>query len=179
MIPDENLNFKQLLQNTKAIVLDVDGVLSSAKVLIEPDGDLQRTTNIKDGFVIQLVIRLGIKIAIITGGRSETVLHRFRKIGVENIYINVKDKNIAFDSFLNKYNLKASDVLYMGDDLPDYQVMQRVGIATCPADAAQEIKSISLYISGFKGGEGCVRDIIEQVLRCQGKWMTKEAFVLC
>lgn len=179
MIPDESLNFKQLLKNITAIVLDVDGVLSTCKVQIEPDGELQRNTNVKDGFAIQLAIRMGLKIGIITGGKSEAVVNRYKKIGVEDIYFQVKDKNIALDEFASKYNLKLSEILYMGDDLPDYQIMQRVGVATCPLDAALEIKAISLYVSQHKGGETCVRDIIEQVLRTQGKWMTQEAFVLC
>ncbi|MBP7075922.1 MAG: HAD hydrolase-like protein [Bacteroidales bacterium] len=179
MIPDESLNFKQLLKNIKAIVLDVDGVLSSCQVLIEPDGELQRNTNVKDGFVVQLATRMGIRIGIITGGKSDAVVKRYNKIGVDDVYYQVKDKNTALDEFMNKHNLKPSEILYMGDDLPDYRVMQRVGVATCPLDAAQEIKAISLYVSQYKGGEGCVRDIIEQVLRTQGKWMTNEAFVLC
>ncbi|HPG73289.1 MAG TPA: HAD hydrolase family protein [Bacteroidales bacterium] len=178
MIPDDRLNFKQLLKSIEAIVLDVDGVLSSSMVLIEPDGELQRTTNVKDGFAIQLALRMGLKVAIITGGHSKAVVNRFRKIGVVDIYYKVSDKNIALNDFVNKHNLNLANVLYMGDDLLDYLVMQRVGMATCPLDAAPEIKQISLYVSQYKGGEACVRDIIEQVLRTQDKWMTKEAFVL-
>ncbi|NLA25130.1 MAG: HAD-IIIA family hydrolase [Bacteroidales bacterium] len=179
MILNEHLNFKQLLKNIKAIVLDVDGVLSSNKVLIDQNGELQRFTNVKDGFAIQLAIRMGIEIAIITGGRSDAVVKRFENLGVKHIYFKVNDKNTALDDFVEKTGIKLSEILYMGDDLIDYEVMQRVGVATAPIDAAQEIKQISIYVSQFAGGEACVRDIIEQVLRIQGKWMTKEAFVLC
>lgn len=178
MIPNEDLNFKKLLYNVKAIVLDVDGVLSGNKVLMQDDGELLRTANVKDGFAIQYAVRMGFKIGIITGGWSEVVRTRYNRLGVTDIYIKSKDKPQEFQNFLTKNNLNAQNVLYMGDDLLDYKVMKMAGIAVCPKDAANEIKAISVYISDYCGGEGCVRDIIEQVMRSQGKWMTEEAFVL-
>lgn len=174
----DNLNFKKMLQDVKAIVLDVDGVLSGNKVLMQNDGELIRTANVKDGFAIQYAVRMGLKIGIITGGRSEVIRTRYKGLGVTDIYIKCKDKRIEFADFIKKHNFEAKDVLYMGDDLLDYHVMKQVGISTCPQDAADEIKSISLYISSYNGGEGCVRDIIEQVMRSQGSWMDQKAFVL-
>ncbi|HRW20882.1 MAG TPA: HAD hydrolase family protein [Bacteroidales bacterium] len=178
MIPTEDLNFKKLLNNVKAIVLDVDGVLSGNKVLMHDNGELIRTANVKDGFAIQYAVRMGLKVGIITGGWSEVVQTRYSRLGVKDIYIKCKDKRNEFEDFLIKNNLEAKDVLYMGDDLLDYHVMKIAGIAVCPKDAASEIKAISVYISDYCGGEACVRDIIEQVMRAQGKWMTEEAFVL-
>jgi 3-deoxy-D-manno-octulosonate 8-phosphate phosphatase (KDO 8-P phosphatase) len=178
MIPNEDLNFKKLLHNVKAIVLDVDGVLSGSKVLMQDDGELLRTANVKDGFAIQYAVRMGLIIGIITGGWSEVIRIRYNRLGVKDIYIKSKDKRKEFQDFLNKNNLHAQNVLYMGDDLLDFNVMKMAGISVCPKDAASEIKAISVYISDYCGGEGCVRDIIEQVMRAQGKWMTEEAFVL-
>ena len=170
------LNFKEELKNVKAFVFDVDGVFSSPSVLIHPSGEMLRTTNIKDGYAIFHAVKMGYPIAIITGGDSELVKTRFEKLGVKHIYIKAKDKMIHFKDFLSKENLKAEDVLYMGDDIPDYPVLKVVGVPTCPEDAAVEIKTISKYISHRKGGEGCVRDVVEQVLRSQGNWMNAEAF---
>jgi 3-deoxy-D-manno-octulosonate 8-phosphate phosphatase (KDO 8-P phosphatase) len=178
MIPLDNLNFKQMLKQVKAIVLDVDGVLSGNKVLMQEDGDLLRTANVKDGFAIQYATRMGLKIGIITGGWSEVVRTRYARLGVEDIYIKCKDKRIEFADFIKKHNIEAKDVLYMGDDLLDYHVMKLAGIPACPKDAANEIKAISLYISEYNGGEGCVRDIIEQVMRSKSIWMNEKAFVL-
>ena len=170
------LNFKEQLKNIKAFVFDVDGVFSSSKMYLNPDGEMLRSTNIKDGYSIFHARRMNFPIAIISGGSSDATRKRFEYLGVEHIYLSSKNKLIDFENFLSKVNLKAEDILYMGDDLPDYPVMKLVGIATCPADAAVEIKSIAKYISNKKGGEACVRDVVEQVLRSQGKWMNAESF---
>ena len=131
--------------------------------------------NIKDGYAVQFAVKQGFPVAVITGGSSISVKIRFNDLGVTDIYLQSSNKFEDFNDFILKYGLDPQYVLYMGDDLPDLEVMMNTGIPTCPADSVEEIKSVSKYISGIKGGEGCVRDVIEQVLRAQGKWMDKEA----
>lgn len=169
-------NFKEELSKVRAFIFDVDGVLSDAKIYLHPEEGLMRSMNIKDGYAIQYAIRKGYPVGIITGGNSRTVEERFRNLGVSDIYLESKKKTENLRDFLSKHELNPEDVLYMGDDLPDYLVMQEVGFPVCPSDAVEEIKSISVYISDKSGGEGCVRDVIEQVLRLQGKWMGADAF---
>jgi len=169
-------NFKEELSKVKAFVFDVDGVLSDAKIYLHPGGELMRSMNIKDGYAIHYAIRKGYPVGIITGGNSEAVEGRFRYLGVSDIYLRSKNKMEDLKDFLAKHDLGTENILYMGDDLPDYQVMQEVGFPTCPSDAVEEIKSISLYISDKSGGEGCARDVIEQVLRLHGRWMEADAF---
>lgn len=169
-------NFKEGLTKVKAFVFDVDGVFASSKVILHPSGDLMRTMNIKDGYSVFYAIRKEYLFCIISGGTSESVRTRFQKLGVSDIYLGSHNKMNDFKEFLLKYNLKPENVLYMGDDLPDYEVMKMSGVPTCPSDAVEEIKAISSYISDKAGGEGCVRDVIEQVLRLQGKWMNGDAF---
>ncbi|MFO7878752.1 MAG: KdsC family phosphatase [Bacteroidota bacterium] len=170
MTPLKDLNFKEKLRNIKAFVFDVDGVLSKAIVSIEDNGKLGRTTNVRDGFAIKRALEEGYVIGIISGGKNGSVSERYGNLGVKSIYLDSSDKMADFRDILNEYQLDASQVLYMGDDLPDYDVMIESGVATCPADAAEEIKGISLYISEKNGGEACVRDIISQVMRTQNKW---------
>ncbi len=162
-------NFKERLKDIKAFVFDVDGVFSDL-IILHSDGKLMRHMNVKDGFAVKTAAEAGYNIGIITGGDSESVRSRFDKLGVRHVYLESSDKNKDFDDFLKINNLKAEDVLYMGDDIPDYTVMKRCALATCPADAVEEIQSISHYISDKPGGTGCVRDVIEQVMRAQGKW---------
>ncbi len=169
-------NFKEDLKKVRAFAFDVDGVLSDPKVYLSADGELMRTMNTKDGYALQYASKRGYPIAIITGGRTESVGLRFSNLGIRDIYLGASDKIEDFNNFRKKYGLAADEVLFMGDDLPDYNVMKACGVPTCPADAVEEIKSVSVYISHLKGGEGCVRDIIEQVLRLHGKWMDGEAF---
>ncbi len=168
--------FKEELLKIKAFVFDVDGVFSSSTLFLHHTGDIMRSTNIKDGFAVQHAIKQGYKIAIISGGISESVRIRFANLGVEHIYLGASNKIESFNNFLKKTNLKENEIMYMGDDLPDYPVMKRVKLPVCPIDAAEEIKSISAYISHLKGGEGCVRDVIEQVLRSQNNWFNENAF---
>ena len=163
-------NFKEDLMKVKAFAFDVDGVLSWQVIPLHPSGEPMRTANIKDGFAIQLAVKLGYPVAIITGGKTEAVHKRYATLGVPDVYMGSSDKIIDFEAWIAKYNIKPENVLYMGDDLPDYPVMKRVGVPVCPADAVEEIKSLCKYISHYKGGEGCVRDVMEQVLRAQGKW---------
>jgi 3-deoxy-D-manno-octulosonate 8-phosphate phosphatase (KDO 8-P phosphatase) len=169
-------NFKEELRNVRAFIFDVDGVLSDAKIYLHPGGELMRSMHIKDGYAIHYALRKGYPVCIITGGNSGAVEERFRNLGVRDIYLKSSDKVKDMRDFAVKYDLGPENILYMGDDLPDYRVMQEVGFPTCPADAVEEIKSISLYISDKSGGDGCARDIIEQVLRLHGRWMESDAF---
>lgn len=167
---NSNKNFKELLGHVKAFVFDVDGVFTDGTIILHPSGELLRTSNTRDGYAVHVAVERGFPVAIISGGKSESVRKRFQGLGVTDIYLGAIDKLEALNDFRFKYGLELSDILYMGDDLPDYEAMQKVGIPTCPRDAAPEIKQISRYISSFDGGKGCVRDVIEQVLRLNGKW---------
>jgi 3-deoxy-D-manno-octulosonate 8-phosphate phosphatase (KDO 8-P phosphatase) len=169
-------NFKEDLKNVRGFAFDVDGVFS-ANIFLLSSGEQIRSMNIKDGYAVQLAVKKGYPIAIITGGVSEAIRMRFEGLGVKDIYMKCCNKVDHFNDFCTKYNLTSADILYMGDDLPDYHVMKIAGVPTCPCDAAEEIKSLSKYISAIKGGEGCVRDVIEQVLRAQEKWMDHDAFL--
>jgi len=162
-------NFKERLKDIKAFVFDVDGVFSENMVL-HTDGELTRHMNVKDGFAVKTAVDKGFIIAIISGGNSESVRKRFRDLGVTDIYLASPNKLDDYKDFYMKYNLKPEQILYMGDDIPDYQVMKLSGLATCPADAVEEIQGIAHYISDKEGGKGCVRDVIEQVLRAQKRW---------
>jgi 3-deoxy-D-manno-octulosonate 8-phosphate phosphatase (KDO 8-P phosphatase) len=168
-------NFKELLPGVKAFAFDVDGVFSG-NIYITNSGEQLRSMNIKDGYALQLAIKKGFPVAIITGGQSDAIKHRFEGLGVTDIYMKSSCKIDDYKDFLFKYDLKPEEVMYMGDDIPDFEVMKKTGVPVCPADAAEEIKSLSLYISHVKGGEGCVRDVIEQVLRAQNLWMDSQAF---
>ena len=169
-------NLKAKLKNISAFMLDVDGVLTDGMVLTLPDGDQIRRMNIKDGYALQHAVKKGYHISIISGGTSESVRLRLKGLGIEEINLGCKNKIEVFEKLKTKFNLDKENILYMGDDIPDYKVMQKVGFAACPLDAADEIKSVSDYVSPKKGGEGCVRDLIEQVLRLQGKWFDEDAF---
>jgi len=165
------------LKKIKAIVFDIDGVLSAETITMDSQGTPLRTVNIKDGYAIQLAEKLGLHIAIITGANIESIRKRYEGLGVKDIHLGAAVKVEVYSQFLKKYGLTDEEVLYMGDDVPDYEVMRLCGCPCCPCDAAPEIKQVSLYISHLKGGYGCGRDVIEQVLRAQGKWMAdKTAF---
>lgn len=162
------------LTQIKALFFDVDGVLSAETVFLHPDGDPMRTVNIKDGYALQLAVKCGLHVAIITGGRTEAVRKRYEGLGIKDVYLGAAIKTKEYHELLEKYQLKPEQVLYMGYDIPDYEVLCEVGLPCCPADAAPEIKEVCKYISHRNGGYGCGRDVIEQVLRAQGKWMTHE-----
>lgn len=162
------------LKKIKAIFFDVDGVLSSETIPMDSSGEPMRTLNIKDGYAIQFAVKCGLHIAIITGGKTEAIRKRYQGLGVKDIYLGAAVKTREYNELMNKYNLRSEEVLYMGDDIPDYEVLTMVGLPCCPADAAPEIKNICKYISHKEGGKGCGRDVIEQVLRAQGKWMSHE-----
>ncbi len=164
-------NYKQKLHAIKAFIFDVDGVLGSTRVLLHASGELLRTMNIKDGYALQYAGKQGYVIGIISGGKSDAVKQRFVNLGITDVFMGAHHKMDCYQKFVEKYALDDNQVLYMGDDIPDYEVMRRVGVAVCPADAVQEIKGISHYISSYNGGECCVRDIVEQVLKLHGKWI--------
>lgn len=164
--------FKEELKKVKAFVFDVDGVLSKDTSPLNEDGDPVRTANVKDGFAIRNALNFGYEIAIITGGYIERVPKRYERLSVKHFYNHARDKVVCLNDFLNKTGIDAENVLFMGDDLVDFGAMKKVGIPVCPQDAVQDIKAISKYISPKNGGEGCVRDIIEQTLRAQDKWFT-------
>lgn len=159
------------LKLVKAIIFDVDGVLSAETVGMDDGGQPLRTANIKDGYAIQLAVKMGLRVAIMTGGHSEVIAKRYRYLGVEDVFLHCANKIDVYNEFLTKYGLTDDEVIYVGDDIPDYQIMRRCGCPCCPADACAEIKDISVYICGRNGGYGVGRDIIEQVLKAQGKWL--------
>ena len=164
------VNFKQKLHKVSCFILDVDGVLTDGSLILFAGGDQIRTMNIRDGYAIQLAVKEGYKVAVISGGKSESVKTRLQGLGVQDVYLGIDNKIEKIDELISKYSLKTENILYMGDDLPDYEAMKKCGVAACPADAAHEIKEISSYISNKKGGDGFVRDVFEQVMRLHGKW---------
>ena len=165
------------LNKIRAIIFDIDGVLSSETITLSADGVPLRTVNIKDSYAIQLAMKLGLRIVILTGANTPSVRVRYEGLGVEDIYTGCAVKIETYNQFLAKYGLTDEEVMYMGDDIPDLEIMRRVGCPVCPKDACPEIKTASLYVSDRIGGHGCGRDVIEQVLRAQGKWvMNAKAF---
>jgi 3-deoxy-D-manno-octulosonate 8-phosphate phosphatase (KDO 8-P phosphatase) len=165
-------NFKETLHPVRCFVFDVDGVLTDNRVVVMPN-ELHRIMNIRDGFALKEAVDTGYLVVIISGGKSESVRSRLANLGIKDIYLGVKDKTVQLDEIKKMYGLKTHEILYMGDDIPDYYVMQQVGVPTCPNDAVHEIRELSIYISPFNGGEGCVRDVIEQTLKLHGKWPVK------
>jgi 3-deoxy-D-manno-octulosonate 8-phosphate phosphatase (KDO 8-P phosphatase) len=163
-------NFKTKLKRVKTFLFDVDGVLTDGSIMLLPTGDQVRVMNTKDGYALQLAIKKGYRIAIITGGKSESVRIRLNGLGITDVYLGISDKLDVFKEYIEIHQLNSDEILYMGDDVPDYEVMQRVGVPTCPVDSAPEIKALCLYVSDKKGGKGCVRDVIEQVMKVQGTW---------
>ena len=164
------------LTKIKALVFDVDGVLSGETIPLHPSGEPMRTINIKDGYALQLAVKRGFIVAIITGGRGEATYIRYQGLGIQDIYMGAAVKTNEYADFMEKYGLEPDQVMYMGDDIPDYEVMKLCGLPCCPADAAPEIKSIAKYISYRNGGYGCCREVVEQILKAQDKWMSHDAF---
>ncbi|TXC77053.1 KdsC family phosphatase [Luteibaculum oceani] len=162
--------YKSKLKGIRAFVFDVDGVFTNSEVLLHPDGDLLRVMNTRDGYAIKTAIDEGLKVCIISGGRSQAVRQRLLDLGVKDVYLGVSNKLEVFKEYIKDEAIDPATVLYMGDDIPDYDVMMHVGLPCAPKDAAEEILEIAEYVSSKKGGEGCVRDIVEQTLKVQGKW---------
>jgi 3-deoxy-D-manno-octulosonate 8-phosphate phosphatase (KDO 8-P phosphatase) len=163
-------SYKELMNDINTFIFDVDGVLTDSSVHITPTGEMLRIMNIRDGFAMKAAIESGYNVCIISGGNNDGVRIRLRNLGITDIYLATPDKVATFKEYTEIYNINPSQVLYMGDDIPDYHVMQLVGLPTCPQDSSPEIKSISTYISHKNGGKGAVRDVIEQVMKVQGKW---------
>ncbi|QCX39373.1 HAD-IIIA family hydrolase [Aureibaculum algae] len=165
-------SYKEIMPQITTFIFDVDGVLTDGNVMIFPDGQLIRSMNIKDGYALKTAVDQGFNVCIISGGTNEAVKLRLKALGITDIFLGAHQKVKQLNEYLNTYNIKAENVLYMGDDIPDHPVMEIVGLPTCPKDAVPEIQNISLYVSQKKGGNGCVRDVIEQVLKVQDKWHT-------
>jgi len=165
-----NMNLLQQLSQISCFVFDMDGVLTDGTLMILPDGVMARKMNIKDGYALQLAVKKGYTVIVISGGNSPEAKERLIKLGVDQVWMGVKDKLTLLTTQLNQKQIPMSQVLYMGDDIPDLAVMQAVGFACCPADAATDIRLASNYISPFKGGDACVRDVMEQVLKLRGDW---------
>lgn len=166
----EEKSYKEYLNNITTFIFDVDGVLTDGSIQVTTTGELLRSMNIKDGFALRFAVNAGYNIAIISAGTNEGVKLRLEGLGIKDVYLGAYDKVTQFEAYIKANNIKPEHILYMGDDVPDYPVMKLVGLPTCPQDAIPEIKAISKYISHKKGGEGAGRDVIEQVLKVQGKW---------
>ena len=164
------LNFKQRLTKITTIMFDVDGVMTDGKVLVMESGEMVRNMNSKDGYALNLAVKKGYRIAVITGGNNLAIKNALLRNGISDVFIRQHDKLACFNDYVALHNLKNEEIVFMGDDLPDHEIMSLVGLAVCPNDAAPEIKEICQYVSPKNGGEGCVRDIIEQVLKVQGNW---------
>ncbi len=164
------INVLKDFSTVKAFAFDIDGVLTNGSLLIYDDGQMVRQMNIKDGYALQLAIQKGFKIVVISGGNSEAVKSRLEKLGIADIFLRVKNKKTVLQEWALANDILLEHILYMGDDVPDVEPLQIVGVSTCPNDAATEVKSLSKYVSSYKGGEGCVRDVIEKVLRLNNAW---------
>ena len=164
-------SYKELMNEITTFIFDVDGVLTDGTIHITPTGEMLRNMNIRDGYAMKAAVENGYTVCIISGGSNEGVRVRLRNLGITDIYLGVPNKVETFKEFTDIYNIQPHNVLYMGDDIPDYFVMQLVGLPTCPQNAVPEIKRISKYISHVEGGKGAVRDVIEQVMKVQSKWM--------
>ena len=164
-------SYKELMNDITTFILDVDGVLTDGTIHVTQTGEMLRDMHIRDGYAMKAAVENGYTVCIISGGSNEGVRVRLRNLGITDIHLGVPNKVETFKEFTELYNIKPEQVLYMGDDIPDFHVMKLVGLPTCPQNAVPEIKNISKYISHINGGKGCVRDVIEQVMKVQGKWM--------
>ena len=163
-------SYKEIMPQISTFIFDVDGVLTDGSLTIFPNGELVRQMNVKDGYAMKMAINQGYRICIISGGTNEGVRLRLKNLGINDIHLGAHEKEEQFNEYLNTYAINPNEVLYMGDDIPDYSVMKKVALPACPKDAVPEIQDIALYVSQKKGGKGCVRDVIEQVLKVQDKW---------
>lgn len=164
-------NYKEIMNDITTFIFDMDGVLTDGTIHIAPDGNLLRTMHIRDGYAMKAALENGYTVCVISGGKNEGARIRLRNLGLTDIYLGIPNKVETFEEFTSLYDIKPEQVLYMGDDIPDFHVMKLVGLPTAPQDAAPEIKKISKYVSHIGGGKGAVRDVIEQVMKTQGKWL--------
>lgn len=169
-------NYKELLKNVTTFIFDYDGVLTDGSIITLADGQPYRTTNVKDGYALQLARKKGFRVAVISGAYAENMLNRLKSLQISDVFLGVENKLKKLQEYLEENSLNPAEVLFMGDDIPDYEAMRNIGVPACPADAVQEIQQISKYISHSQGGKGCVRDVIEQVLKIQGKWMNDDGY---
>lgn len=167
---DNDKSYKEYLADITTLIFDVDGVLTDGTITVTTDGEMLRTMNIKDGFALKTAVDTGFNVCIISGGSNEGVRKRLAGLGIKDIYLGAHNKIVQLNEYMTKHNISKHQMLYMGDDIPDFPVMKLVGLPCCPQDAVQEIKAISKYVSHKNGGKGAVRDVIEQVLKVQGKW---------
>ncbi len=165
-------SYKEYLTHITTFVFDVDGVLTDGTITVTTDGEMLRTMNIKDGYALKTAVDRGYNVCIISGGSNEGVRLRFHGLGIKNIYLGAHHKTETLNNYLETKALKRENILFMGDDIPDLAVMQEIGLPCCPQDAVPEIKEVAKYVSHKKGGKGAVRDVIEQVLKVQGKWIS-------
>ncbi len=164
------MNFKEKLNSIKCFVFDVDGVLTDGQLLVTHEGQQLRSMNIKDGYALQLAVKEGYHVFIISGASSEGVIKRLNGLGIKDVFTGVPDKKVKLESLMESHLLETEQILYMGDDMPDLEVMKICGVPCCPIDAVQQVKNICVYTSNKKGGDGCARDVIEQVLTLHKKW---------
>ncbi len=167
-------SYKELMNTITTFIFDVDGVLTNGMIHITPQGELLRVMNIRDGYALKTAIENGYNVCIISGGSNEGVRIRLENLGIKDIFLGISNKKEIYEQYIAQHHLDKNQILYMGDDIPDFEPMQLCGLPCCPQDAAPEIKQLCSYISHIKGGEGAVRDVIEQVMKVQNKW--KEHF---
>lgn len=159
-----------LFKSINTFVFDIDGVLTDGTLFLFPGGEMVRRMNIKDGYALQLAVKKGYRVLIISGGFSELVKERLERLGLAEIFMNVHDKKVLLERYMQENQLNAAQVLFMGDDIPDLEVMEVAGLPCCPNDACPEVKMASRYISPYNGGMGCGRDVIEKVLKLNDDW---------
>lgn len=164
-------NYKEILNDITTFVFDIDGVLTDGSLQVTSEGFLIRTMNVKDGFALKQAINQGYELLFISGGTNEGVRTRLKDLGITNIHLGIQDKVECLEEFLDVYDISTKNVAYMGDDVPDLYPMKLVALPTCPQDAVPEVKAVAKYISHRNGGDACARDLIEQVLKAQGKWV--------
>lgn len=167
-------SYKEYLKHITTFIFDVDGVLTDGTIKVNTQGEMFRTMNIKDGYGLKTAVDQGFNVCVISGGTNEGVRIRLQNLGIKDVFLGAQHKTEILEEYILKNNLTPENILYMGDDLPDYEIMKQVGLPTCPQDAVPEIKAISKYVSHKKGGKGCVRDVIEQVLKVHGKWVVSQ-----
>ena len=170
------MNYKIKLKEIELFVFDYDGVFTDGIVLLMEDGSNVRQANTRDGYAVQWAIKQGMKVTLLTGGKEKAVEARMRLLGVEEVHLGCHDKLASLEALCDKMGVDLDKVMYMGDDMPDYPAMKKVGLATCPNDAATDIREISDYVSPFEGGRGCVRDILEQAMRLKGIWSSEQGY---
>ncbi len=165
-------SYKEIMNDITTFIFDIDGVLTDGSVFVTNEGEILRTMNIRDGYALKAAVESGYNVCVISGGSNEGVRVRLRNLGITEIHLGTPNKVETYKEYIQLYDIKSENVMYMGDDIPDYHVMQLVGLPTCPQDASPEIKGISKYISHKNGGKGAAREVIEQVMKVQEKWTT-------